>query len=448
MKLLHFICARKVTILFLLPVLFATTLFISCRPPYLQLKGLFRGSDYIFDQKALRTYELLLPEDSLNVLNHDPMAERYLTGALVFEGDTLTNVGIRYKGSLGAFWGCVSKTKENGWPLGGKKTCSKLSMKVKIDHLKERTFYGIKKLQFHSMNNYASQMRERLSYWLFRESGIPAPRAVHAKIYMNGKHMGLFCHVEHVDSRFVERNFKGGDGALIKEVWPTLWNKQPASKLDIRKALKNNADSAAIDLFYSFGLDMSKSKRRRTLGKKLKKWVDTDYMATYAAVDRAIWNNDGAFHWWYKGNEISEPHNFYWYADPLTKLNYIIPWDMDLAFDTSEGMKIDQWGKISNRCKIYNNQRSASCDPVVKGWNYYNKKYKAAQLRLLNGPLARAPQMLDTWKKQITEAVGEAYILHKKERKVYSPRSFEKGFKRLQRLINISKRNLERATKK
>ena len=55
------------------------------------------------------------------------------------------------------------------------KTCVKLSMKVKINHTDDDLkFHGLKKLQFHAMNTDASLMRERLSYYLFREMGIPA----------------------------------------------------------------------------------------------------------------------------------------------------------------------------------------------------------------------------------------------------------------------------------
>ena len=130
-------------------------------PQYLEF-----DSDYLFDQDALYTYELIIPEENLAFLNNDPAAEEFVSGSIVFQGDTLSPVGIRYKGSIGAFVGCTSGL---GWTNpSGSKTCTKLSMKIKTNwEGREDKFYGLNKLQFHSMNLDDSQMRERLGYDLF-----------------------------------------------------------------------------------------------------------------------------------------------------------------------------------------------------------------------------------------------------------------------------------------
>lgn len=130
-------------------------------PQYLEF-----DSDYLFDQDALYTYELIIPEENLAFLNNDPAAEEFVSGSIVFQGDTLSPVGIRYKGSIGAFVGCTSGLD---WTNpSGSKTCTKLSMKIKTNwEGREDKFYGLNKLQFHSMNLDDSQMRERLGYDLF-----------------------------------------------------------------------------------------------------------------------------------------------------------------------------------------------------------------------------------------------------------------------------------------
>ena len=118
-------------------------------------------SEYIFDQDRLHTFELLLPRTALEKLDNDPAAEEYVEGSLVFEGDTISPVGIRYKGSIGGFVSCVSGSD---WTNpSGHKTCTKLSMKVKINwEGREEKFYKLNKLQFHSQNLDPSQMHERL----------------------------------------------------------------------------------------------------------------------------------------------------------------------------------------------------------------------------------------------------------------------------------------------
>ena len=53
------------------------------------------SSDFIFDQNELRTFELKLPEKDLEKIDSDPTAEQYVEGMLIFEGDTISPVGIR-----------------------------------------------------------------------------------------------------------------------------------------------------------------------------------------------------------------------------------------------------------------------------------------------------------------------------------------------------------------
>ena len=164
------------------------------------------GSKYIFNQESLHTFDLILSEENLNLINSDPAAEEYVEGTLIFENDTISPVGIRYKGSIGAFVGCLDGP--NMFEPSGAKICTKLSMKIKINWKgRKEKFFGLKKIQLHSMNNDASQMHDRAGYWLFRQMGIPAPRAVHAKLTINGIYTGLYSLVEQIDTRFIKENF-------------------------------------------------------------------------------------------------------------------------------------------------------------------------------------------------------------------------------------------------
>ena len=129
------------------------------------------GSEFIFDQNVLHTFELKLPKEDLEKIDSDPVAEQYFEGMLIFEGDTISPVGIRYKGSIGAFVGGVDGP--NVFEPSGEKICTKLSMKVKINWKgRDERFYDLKKLQFHSQNLDPTQLHERLGYWLFRSMGV------------------------------------------------------------------------------------------------------------------------------------------------------------------------------------------------------------------------------------------------------------------------------------
>ena len=88
------------------------------------------SSDYIYDQNKLHRFDLYLSELNLDKIDSAPADEKYVEGSLVFENRVIKKVGIRYKGSIGAWVGCLSSSD---WTNpSGFKTCPKLSMKIKI----------------------------------------------------------------------------------------------------------------------------------------------------------------------------------------------------------------------------------------------------------------------------------------------------------------------------
>lgn len=380
------------------------------------------GSDYIYDQDKLRTYNLLLPKSSLIELDEDPTAEEYVEGALVFEGDTISPVGIRYKGSIGAWVGCVSG--KDVFNPSGIKTCTKLSMKVKINWKgRDEKFFKLKKLQFHSMNSDPSQMHERLGYWLFREMGVPAPRSVHAKLNINGQYVGVFALTEQIDNRFIKENYDDDKGNLYKEIWPLNPGGVPYSDQEYKDALKTNEDdNPSIDLIKNLGqgiADAGLSSAKDVV----EQFLDIDEIMSYSAVDRTIRHDDGPFHWYCSDNECSN-HNYYWYEEPNEEKLHLIAWDLDNAFANiiNNANPItpiaDEWGETSNNCAPFQHllavQWSASCDKLTATWASYSDKYEEKKLQLINGPMSEASvnQMLDAWQNQIKDATREASDLN------------------------------------
>ena len=375
-------------------------------------------SDYVFDQENLRTYDLYIPETSFSQLNEDPAAEEYVEGMLVFEGDTISPVGIRYKGSVGAFVGCVSGS--DWFDPSGFKTCTKLSMKVKINwEGREERFFGLNKLQFHSMNNDPSQLHERLAYWIYREMGVKAPRSVHARLRINGQYNGLYAFTEQIDGRFVKENFDDRVGNLYKEIWPLNMNGQPFPELVYLNALKTNEDenpSAALMLDFGNSIAAASPSEEQSI---LEQFMDVEDLMTQVAVDRTIRHDDGPFHWYcFFGGCAS--HNFYWYEEPTTQKLYLIPWDMDNAFENilspANGITpiADAWGEISNNCLPFQYldayQWSACCDKLTRIWSDYDELFQAKKDDLINGPLeeSNTEAVLQAWIDQIEASTLEA----------------------------------------
>ena len=379
-------------------------------------------SDYLFDDDELRTYELVLSEEALAEIDNDPTAEQYVEGQLNFEGETLT-VGIRYKGSVGAWVGCVAGS--NLANPSGEKTCTKLSVKLKINwDGSDADFFGQRRLQFHSMNLDPSQMRDRLGYWLFREMGVPAPRAVHSRLLVNGEYVGLFLLVEQIDKRFIGANFDVDDGNLYKEVWPTNAGGMVQNDAAYEDALRTNEDDdPSFDIIGGFAEAIAAADEYAALD-VLEQWTDVDETLRMLVVDRTIRHDDGIFHWYCLGE--CAPHNFYWYEDPSDDKLHLIPWDLDLAFENIEAdinpitPVADDWGEITDGCKSFSYgafglpQRSALCDPVFAAWFQLDDRYQVLRQEFLAGPFSEptVTEMVEKWGAQIESATKEASEAH------------------------------------
>jgi hypothetical protein len=381
-------------------------------------------SDYIFDQEKLLTFHLDLPDANLDYINADPTAEKYVEGKLTFEGESISPVGIRYKGSVGAFVGCLSGS--NWANPSGFKTCTKLSMKIKINWSdSSHKFYGLKKLQFHSQNLDPTQMHERLGYWLFGAMGVPTPRCVHAKLMINGEYSGLYALTEQIDGRFADYHFDNGDGNIYKEIWPVDMDGAPWSAYQYIDHLKTNEeDTPSVAIMRSFGEEIEASDETSIKNVIINR-MDLDEIISYAVVDRAIRHDDGPFHWYCGGNNCDN-HNYYWYEDPVEETLHLIPWDLDNAFENiiynmnAVTPIADNWGSTSNDCEPFPYgllgfyQRSAACDKLIAGWASFTEEYNESKNEFKQGPFSEETvnTLLDSWSEQIRDATIEASVSH------------------------------------
>src|SRR5688572_14961924 len=83
------------------------------------------GAAYLFDDGALRTYELVIAAEDWDWLNANALLEQYVPATLRFEGTEVGPIGVRYKGGYGTLTLCVD--------AAGNRRCPKLSMKLAFD---------------------------------------------------------------------------------------------------------------------------------------------------------------------------------------------------------------------------------------------------------------------------------------------------------------------------
>jgi hypothetical protein len=393
-------------------------------PPTTEAEPLGRyatgDSSFLFDDDVVHTFDINLSEAALAELDGDPAAEEYVEGSLTFDGETLERVGVRYKGSIGAFLGCTAGP--NPFEPSGEKTCTKLSLKIKVNWDGADTeFYGQRRVQLHSLNLDQSFMRDRLGYRMFREAGVPAPRATHARVNINGGFVGVFALIEHIDGRFTRDRFDDGTGNLYKEVWPFDAAGAVRAEGELIDSLRTNEDDdPSAEIIRSFaqellgaGATTDPDAARRVFGER----TDVEALVAYAVVDRAIRHDDGPFHW-YCFEGPCEPHNFFMYEDPASREVHIIPWDLDNSFQSANPITViaDGWGETQNNCDPFPfgaiglPQRSAACDPFVAAWALLDTEYERADAafksELFTPEIVRS--LIDKWSAQIAPMVVEA----------------------------------------
>jgi len=380
-------------------------------------------SDYIYDQSKLHRFDILISQENLNLIDNDPTAEQYVDASFIFEDKIVKDVGLRYKGSIGAFVGCLSGP--NWSNPSGYKTCPKLSMKIKINYKNDKKFYDLKKLQFHSQNLDPTKMRERLGYYMFRNFGIPAPRSNHAVIYINGEFSGLYANTEQIDGPFTNKNFINKNGNLYKEVWPVNDQGQSNSIDYFISGLRTNEEISDVSRIKKFSDELA-DKDYSNSWNVVQNYIDKDIFLKTLVVDRRIANDDGFLHFYLSENGQYENHNFYWYEDPITNNFQIIPWDLDNAFenliiDSNPVTPIkDKWYEISNNCSgfsygIFNlMQKSAACDKIIGSFKDFTESYYQIDSifteTLYN--TQKINMLIDSWSNQIRSSVIDAHKKH------------------------------------
>jgi spore coat protein H len=358
---------------------------------------------WVFDEAALRTYSLSLDPAVWENLIATATDEEYVLADLDVDGEKLPQVGLRFKGSFGTLDACFDDA--------GELVCSKLSIKLKFDAAdSSQRLYGLKRLNFHAMRTDRSQMHERLGYRLFREMGVPAPRATHARVIVNGEYQGVFALVEDIDGRFTKSRFADGDGNLYKEHWPDSDDLE-----SLTERLETNEETPEHSAMLAFYAALTGASPD-TLAQVVTEHTDLDRLISYLAVDRAIRNWDGVTAFYCFG-ESCDNHNYFFYQHEAEPRFTLIPWDLDNTFGVSDGFDpvpsaVDVPADCSARYQVFTDVavQAPACDPLLQGVARLERsRYTGELTRLLEGPftLERMNGWLDTWQAQLEPAVAE-----------------------------------------
>lgn len=240
----------------------------------------------------------------------------YVHADLEFEGRLLRDVAVRYKGN-GTFMESRGSLKR--------------SLKIDLNkYAKGQALGDVTKLTLQNNVTDASWMNEVLSYRLFRDAGVPAPRTTYARVFVtvpgkfDRKYFGLYSLSENVDKQFAERNFGTKRGAIFKPVTPNLfadlgpdWSKYTQT-YDPKTDLYDEQKQAVMELcrLVTHAEDAEFAAR---IGHR----IDLHEFARYMAVTVWLSDLDGL---------LGLGQNVYLHLHPKTHLIQFIPWDQDHSF--------------------------------------------------------------------------------------------------------------------
>ena len=379
----------------------------------------------LFDEGRVPRFELSVKEEDWAWLNtsENALKEECVPATLAIDGVEIGLVGVRYKGSS-SLKNCFKE---------GRAPCPRPSMKIKFDEYRGKTRVdGMTKINLHGLGgNDDSMLRERLTYRLFREMGVAAPRASHAAVSVNGGPFGVYAMVEAVDAAFLENRWGSGAGEdnLWKEVWPRPYRRDLAAQLE-------NGTVLAETGIKEFARALEKAVATGD-GKPVERHVDVEKAMNYLAVDVVSDNIDGYRTFYCKANaakpEDCSPHNFYWRQTWPENRLALIPWDLDATFLVNPWLTAPEWNDSTVACDaplaLEKTVWHAGCDSYFKALRtLYPDEWKAALKRLAKGPMSGylVERWLKDWKKEIEPFVDEDTLFQRHPK--YDKAWLERGY--------------------
>jgi spore coat protein CotH len=222
--------------------------------------------------KVLRI-QIEIPRQGVNALRGtswgNGQARPKVKGTVREGGRVYTNVLIHLKGSAGSF----RPVDDNpGFTLNFSKFAP------------GQTFHGMKKISLNNSVQDPSYITDKLCRELFAASGVPAPRAGHAKVSFNGRDLGLRVMIEGYTKQFLKRNFKNikgnlFDGGFVQEITEPL----------AVNSGENPRDRSGLDRLIAASQEPNQAKRWTRLGQTL----DVERFLSYMAMDVIVCDWDG-----------------------------------------------------------------------------------------------------------------------------------------------------------
>ena len=174
-------------------------------------------------------------------------------------------------------------------------------------------FHGLEKVHLNNSVQDPSYMSENLGNALFREAGVPAARVTYARVWINGRDLGLFVLKEGFDDVFLKRSFADHRGTLYEGAHRDVENGLP----ERANKAKKNADR--FKELTAAAREGDPAARRQ----KLEAVLDLDRFLTFMALEAMTAHWDGY---------CTGRNNYRVYDDPATGRLVFLPHGTDQLF--------------------------------------------------------------------------------------------------------------------
>lgn len=229
-------------------------------------------------------------------------------------------------------------------------------------------FHGLEKVYLNNSVQDDSLLHEWLGSELFRAAGYPAPRVTHARVWLNGRDLGMYVLKEGHDKRFLRRHFEDPTGTL----YDSGLGQDIDSDLDRDEGPGPNDHRDLQDLFYACG-DPDPVRARPGILAHL----DVDRFLTFTALERMVCHWDG-YNW--------NRNNYRLYFDK-TRKGVFVPHGMDQLFGDAD-------------VSIFDDPVSIAGQAVMR-----DAEWSAAYLKRV-GELLPVFQPVEKWTKRMDEVVA------------------------------------------
>ncbi len=224
--------------------------------------------DTLFTNGLIPQLRISIPPEGISELRTN--ARQYVRATVRAGTNVWPTVGIHLKGSMGSFRTIDQKP---GLTLSFER------------FIPQQRFHGLPRIHLNNSMEDASYMNELLGNELFRAAGVPAPRAGHALVELNGRALGLYVLKEGFSQEFLARFFPHPDGNLY-DIAREGHDVNEAMEKDFGKGPDDRSDLEALA---AAALEPDLRRRRQRIDRTL----DVDRFVSFMAMEILLGHRDG-----------------------------------------------------------------------------------------------------------------------------------------------------------